>query len=77
MFALPAKALHAMINIIQTSLVILVSVLVVFVQVVVILAIVRLPGILRELERGNRQAETVIVNQLNEIIKRLARLERA
>ena len=48
-----------MINIIQTSLVILVSVLVVFVQV------------------GNRQAETVIVNQLNEIIKRLARLERA
>ena len=66
-----------MINIIQTSLVILVSVLVVFVQVVVILAIVRLPGILRELERGNRQAETVIVNQLNEIIKRLARLERA
>ncbi len=65
-----------MINIIQTSLVILVSVLVVFVQVVVILAIVRLPGILRELERGNRQAETVIVNQLNEIIKRLARLER-
>lgn len=65
-----------MINIIQTSLVILVSVLVVFVQVVVILAVVRLPGILRELERGNRQAETVIVNQLNEIIKRLARLER-
>lgn len=66
-----------MINIIQTSLVILVSVLVVFVQVVVVLAIVRLPGILRELERGNRQAETVIVNQLNEIIKLLARLERA
>ena len=66
-----------MINIIQTSLVILVSVLVVFVQVVIVLAIVRLPGILRELERGNRQAETVIVNQLNEIIKRLARLERA
>ena len=66
-----------MINIIQTLLVILVSVLVVFVQVVVVLAIVRLPGILRELERGNRQAETVIVNQLNEIIKRLARLERA
>ena len=66
-----------MINIIQTSLVILVSVLVVFVQVVVVLAIVRLPGILRELERGNRQAETVIVNQLNEIIKRLTRLERA
>ena len=66
-----------MINIIQTSLVILVAVLVVFVQVVVVLAIVRLPGILRELERGNRQAETVIVNQLNEIIKRLARLERA
>jgi len=66
-----------MINIIQTSLVILVSVLVVFVQVVVVLAIVRLPGILRELERGNRQAETVIVNQLNEIIKRLAQLERA
>ena len=66
-----------MINIIQTALVILVSVLVVFVQVVVVLAIVRLPGILRELERGNRQAETVIVNQLNEIIKRLARLERA
>ena len=65
-----------MINIIQMSLVILVSVLVVFVQVVLILAIVRLPGILRELERGNRQAETVIVNQLNEIIKRLARLER-
>ena len=66
-----------MINIIQTSLVILVSVLVVFVQVVVVLAIVRLPGILRELERGNRQADAVIVNQLNEIIKRLARLERS
>ena len=65
-----------MMNIIQTSLVIVVSVLVVLIQVVVILAIVRLPGILRELERGNRQAETVIVNQLNEIIKRLARLER-
>ncbi len=65
-----------MINIIQTALVILVSVLVVFVQVVVILAIVRLPGILRELERGHRQANAVIVNQLNEIIKRLARLER-
>ena len=66
-----------MINIIQTSLVILVSVLVVFVQVVVVLAIVRLPGILRELERGNRQSDAVIVSQLNEIIKRLARLERA
>ena len=66
-----------MINIIQTSLVILVSVLVVFVQVVVVLAIVRLPGILRELERGNRQADAVIVSQLNEIIKRLAELERA
>jgi hypothetical protein len=65
-----------MVAIIQTALLILVSVLAVFVQVVVILAIVRLPGILRELERGNRQAETVIVNQLNEIIKRLARLER-
>ena len=58
------------------ALVIAVAVLVVFVQVVIILAIVRLPGILRELERGNRQAETVIVGQLNEIIKRLARLER-
>ena len=58
------------------ALVIAVSVLVAFIQVVLILAIVRLPGILRELERGNRQAETVIVNQLNEIIKRLARLER-
>ena len=66
-----------MVNIIQTSLIIVVSVLAVLIQVVLILAIVRLPGILRELERGNRQAETVIVNQLNEIIKRLARLERA
>ncbi len=65
-----------MVNIIQTSLIIVVSVLAVLIQVVLILAIVRLPGILRELERGNRQAETVIVNQLNEIIKRLARLER-
>ena len=65
-----------MINIIQTSLVILVSVLVVFVQVVVVLAIVRLPGILRELERGNRQADSVIVSQLNEILTRLAELER-
>ena len=65
-----------MINIIQTSLVILVSVLVVLIQVVIILAIVRLPGILRELERGNRQSDAVIVSQLNEIIKRLARLER-
>ena len=61
-----------MVNIIQTSLIIVVSVLAVLIQVVLILAIVRLPGILRELERGNRQAETVIVNQLNEIIKRLA-----
>ena len=59
------------------ALVIAVAVLVVFVQVVIILAIVRLPGILRELERGNRRADAVIVNQLNEIIKRLARLERA
>ena len=65
-----------MINIIQTSLVILVSVLVVLIQVVIILAIVRLPGILRELERGNRKSDAVIVIQLNEIIKRLARLER-
>ncbi len=65
-----------MINIIQTSLIITASVLAVLVQVIIILAIVRLPGILRELERGNRQADTVIVNQLNEIIKRLARLER-
>ncbi len=65
-----------MVNIILTSLVILVSVLVVFIQVVIILAIVRLPGILRELERGNRQTDAVVVSQLNEIIKRLARLER-
>ena len=64
-------------NSFMLALVIIVAVLVVFIQVVIILAIVRLPGILRELERGNRQAETVIVNQLNEIIKRLARLERA
>ena len=65
-----------MVAIIPTVLLILIYVLAVFVLVVVILAIVRLPGILRELERGNRQAETVIVSQLNEIIKRLARLER-
>ena len=58
------------------ALVIAVSVLAVFVQVVIILAIVRLPGILRELERGNRQSDAVIVSQLNEIIKRLARLDR-
>ena len=65
-----------MVNIIQTSLIIVVSVLAVLIQVVIILAIVRLPGILRELERGNRQSDAVIVSQLNEIIKRLARLER-
>ena len=56
---------------------VIVSVLLVIVQVILILAIVRLPGILRELERGNRQADAVIVSQLNEIIKRLALLERA
>ena len=65
-----------MVSIIQTSLIIIVSVLAVFIQVIIILAIVRLPGILRELERGNRQSDAVIVSQLNEIIKRLARLER-
>ncbi|MBR0506031.1 MAG: hypothetical protein IJJ84_11555 [Kiritimatiellae bacterium] len=56
---------------------IIASALVVLVQIILILAIVRLPGILRELERGNRQADAVIVSQLNEIIKRLALLERA
>lgn len=56
---------------------IIASALVVFVQIILILAIVRLPGILRELERGNRQSDAVIVSQLNEIIKRLAQLERA
>ena len=56
---------------------IIASALVVLVQIILILAIVRLPGILRELERGNRQADAVIVSQLNEIIKRLAELERA
>ena len=65
-----------MMEIIQTALLILVSVLVVLIQVVIILALVRLPGILRELERGNRQSDAVIVSQLNEIIERLARLER-
>ena len=55
---------------------IIASALVVLVQIILILAIVRLPGILRELERGNRQADAVIVSQLNEIIKRLAELER-
>ena len=65
-----------MIDVIQTVLLILVSALAVLIQVIIILAIVRLPGILRELERGNRQADAVIVGQLNEIIKRLARLER-
>ena len=65
-----------MMEVIQTALLILVSVLAVLIQVVIILAIVRLPGILRELERGNRQSDAVIVSQLNEIIKRLARLER-
>ena len=64
------------IQIVQTSLIVLASILAVLVLIAVILAIVRLPGILRELERGNREADTVIVNQLNEIIKRLARLER-
>lgn len=63
-------------NVLMLSLVISVAVLVVLIQVLLILAIVRLPGILRELERGNRQADAVIVSQLNEIIKRLARLER-
>lgn len=58
------------------SLIVLVSVLVLVIVIIGILAIVRLPGILRELERGNRQADAVIVSQLNEIIKRLARLER-
>ena len=56
---------------------IIASALVVLVQIILILAIVRLPGILRELERGNRQADAVIVSQLNEIIKRLADLGRA
>ena len=65
-----------MVNIIQTSLIIILSILAVLIQVIIILAIVRLPGILRELERGNRQSDAVIVSQLNEIIKRLARLER-
>lgn len=65
-----------MVNIIQTSLIIIVSILAVLIQVIIILAIVILPGILRELERGNRQSDAVIVSQLNEIIKRLARLER-
>ena len=55
---------------------IIASALVVLVLIVLILAIVRLPGILRELERGNRQADAVIVSQLNEIIKRIAQLER-
>ena len=55
---------------------IIASALVVLVQIILILAIVRLPGILRELERGNRQADAVIVSQLNEIIKRIAQLER-
>ncbi len=65
-----------MLGILEISLLVLVSVLVLVIMIVGILAIVRLPGILRELERGNRQADAVIVNQLNEIIKRLARLER-
>ena len=55
---------------------IIASALAVLVLIALILAIVRLPGILRELERGNRQADSVIVSQLNEIIKRLAQLER-
>ena len=59
------------------ALCIIASALVVLVQIILILAIVRLPGILRELERGNRQADAVIVSQLNEIIKRLVELERA
>ncbi len=64
-------------DIILITLLILESVLVVIILATLILAIVRLPGILRELERGHRQANAVIVNQLNEIIKRLARIERA
>ena len=64
-------------DVILTALLIFMSALAVLIQVVIILAIVRLPGILRELERGNRQADVVIISQLNEIIKRLARLERA
>ena len=63
-------------DVILTALLIFMSALAVLIQVVIILAIVRLPGILRELERGNRQSDAVIVSQLNEIIKRLARLER-
>ena len=66
-----------MIDVIQTVLLILVSALAVLILVIIILAIVRLPGILRELERGNRQSDAVIIGQLKEIIKRLARLERA
>ena len=66
-----------MLGILEISLLVLVSVLVLVIMIVGILAIVRLPGILRELERGNRQADAVIVSQLNEIIKRLAELERA
>jgi len=64
------------IQIVQTSLIIFASILAVLVLIAIILALVRLPGILRELERGNRQADAMIVSQLNEIIKRLARLER-
>ena len=64
-------------DVILTALLIFMSALAVLIQVVIILAIVRLPGILRELERGNRQADAVIVSQLNEIINRLARLGRA
>ena len=59
------------------ALCIIAAALVVLVQIILILAVVRLPGILRELERGNRQADAVIVSQLNEIIKRLVELERA
>ena len=65
-----------MLGILGISLIVLVSVLALVIMIIGILAIVRLPGILRELERGNRQADVVITNQLNEIIKRLARLER-
>lgn len=62
---------------IQVALTVLASVAVVLILVVAIMAIVRMPGILRELERGNRQADAVVINQLNDIIKRLGDLEKS
>jgi len=60
----------------ETALIITVSVLVVLVFFIIILSLVRIPGILRAIQNENRQAAALIVKQLNEIIVRLSADER-